>query len=112
MAYHAAVPLDSAREPGVSYREIAETDNIVFIYYIFLVPLVIESPQSAAEGRQELCIYLVIFEHRDGDFPLALLGIGVLLSIGICRLAESVVYKQPLTVAYRALERGLVAKHR
>lgn len=54
MAYHAAVPLDSAREPGVSYREIAETDNIVFIYYIFLVPLVIERPQSAAEGRQEL----------------------------------------------------------
>lgn len=51
MAYHASVPLDSAREPGVSYREIAETDNIVFIYYIFLVPLVIESPQSAAEGR-------------------------------------------------------------
>ena len=64
MTERADIPLNTAREPRVSYGEVARLDYRVGKEQLLLIDLVIKGVKSAAVLGQKLRIEVLVFKHE------------------------------------------------
>ena len=63
MTDNTAVPLNTARKPGVANCKISKADNVVCINDVTLLFLIIKFPKPAAEIDKKFGIHIFIFKH-------------------------------------------------
>ena len=95
VTHHAAVELDTARQPGVTDGQVTGAHHGVIVQEVLPRHLIVERPETAAQLGEEQCLEVLILQHH-ADVRGQLLGavVEILHTVGENGGEEAVADKQ------------------